>query len=119
VSSPSPFNSARSLIGWYYNAEIRLQPYESTVTVGTSAVAIGKYANQRSAILLGNCGTTAIVVGFSSGVTSSAGIPIAGGGWFSFNWFADNELVMRDMWAISSAGGQTLYVLESVLAPAN
>jgi hypothetical protein len=119
MPGPSPFNSARSLIGWYYDAEIRLDPRESTVTVGTTAVAIGKYANQRSAILLGNCGTTAIVVGFSASVTSGAGIPIAGGAWFSFNWFQDNEIVMRDMFAISSAGGQTLYVLESVLAPVN
>ena len=119
MSTPSPFNSARSLIGWYYKAEIRLQPYENTYTVGTTAVAVGKYANQRTAILFGNPGTTAIVVGFSSGVTSTAGIPVAAGGWFAFNWFQDNELVMRDMWAISSQAGQTLYVLESVLAPVN
>lgn len=119
MDTPSPFNSTRSLNKLYYGAEIRVDPRETTYTIGTAAVAVGKYANQRDEIVFGNPGTTAIIVGFSPGVTATSGIPVAPGGWFSLLWRDDGELVMRDMWAISSLASQTLYVLEAVLSPVN
>lgn len=111
--------SARDLISLYFGTQIRLQPFETTLTVGTTSVQAGKLSNQRVAISFSNCGTTAIVVGLSAGVTSSSGFIIPGPGFLSFTWFLDGELVMRDFYAISSASGQTLYICESVMSVVN
>src|SRR5882724_10412213 len=109
MPTPSPFNSARGLIGSYFGAEIHLQPFETTLTVGTSSVQAGKLSNQRVAITFANCGSNLIVVGLSPGVTATSGFPVAANGFLSFNWYLDGELVMRDFFAISGSGGQTLY----------
>lgn len=111
--------SARDLISFYFGTQIRLQPFETTLTVGTTSVQAGKLSNQRVAISFSNPGTTAIVVGLSTGVTSSSGFVIPGPGFLSFTWYLDGELVMRDFYAISSAGGQTLYICESVMSVVN
>jgi ABC-type Mn2+/Zn2+ transport system permease subunit len=108
--------SARELIAFYFGAQIRARPIETAVVVGLTAVPVGTYANTRSAITFGNCGSNLIVVGFSSGVTAAAGYPVPIGGFISFTWFLDNELVMRDFFAISGTAAQTLYVVETVLS---
>jgi hypothetical protein len=119
MPEPSPFHSARGLIKSYYGADIRLQPFETSLTVGTTAVAAGKLANQRVAVTFGNCGTTLIVVGLSPGVTATSGFPVPTSGFLTFNWFLDGELVMRDFYAISGSPAQTLYICESVLSVVN
>ena len=111
--------SARDLISFYFGTQIRLQPYETSLTVGTTAVQAGKLSNQRVAISFSNPGATDIVVGLSTGVTSSSGFVVPGPGLLSFTWFLDGELVMRDLYAISSASGQTLYICESVMSVIN
>lgn len=111
--------SARDLISLYFGTQIRLQPFETTLTVGTSAVQAGKLSNQRVAVSFSNPGTSAIVIGLSTGVTSSSGFVVPGPGFLSFTWFLDGELVMRDFFAISSASGQTLYICESVMSVVN
>lgn len=119
MPEPSPFNSARGLIKNYFGADIRLQPFETTLTVGTSAVQAGKLANQRVAISFSNLGSVAIAVGLSTGVTATSGFVVPGPGFLSFTWYLDGELVMRDFYAISSAASQTLYICESVLSVVN
>ena len=119
MPEPSPFNSARGLIKSYFGADIRLQPFETTLTVGTTSVQAGKLSNQRVAITFGNCGSNLIVVGLSAGVTATSGYPVAPNGFLSFTWFLDGELVMRDFWAISGTASQTLYIAESVLSVVN
>lgn len=116
MPEPSPFYSARGLIKNYFGADIRLQPKETTLSVGTTAVAAGALGNQRVAVTFSNCGTTAIVVGLSTAVTSSSGFVIPGPGFLSFTWFLDGELVIQQFYAISASGGQTLYICESVLS---
>ena len=116
--SGHPMN-ARGLIGAYFGCQIRLQPFETTLTVGTSSVQAGKLANQRVAITFSNPGTTLITVGLSTGVTATSGYTVPVGGFISFTWFLDGELVMRDFYAISSAASQTLYICESVLSVVN
>lgn len=111
--------SARDLIGLYFGTEIRLQPFETTLTVGTTSVQAGKLSNQRVAITFGNCGANLIVVGLSPAVTSTSGYPVAPNGFLSFTWYLDGELVMRDFWAISGTASQTLYIAESVLSVVN
>jgi hypothetical protein len=119
MPEPSPFHSARGLIKSYYGADIRLQPFETSLTVGTTSVAAGKLANQRVAITFGNCGTNLIVVGLSPGVSATSGYPVAPSGFLSFTWFLDGEIVMRDFFAISGSSSQTLYICESVLSVVN
>ena len=110
-------NSARSLIEWFYETSIRLRPQETSYTIGTTSQVIGKYANQRSAVLVSNSSGNTVYLGFSSGVSSTSGIVLNAGQWFSFGWYLDNELCSQDLWAVASAGSTTIYVLESVLAP--
>src|SRR5690242_9158625 len=95
--------SARDLIAGYYGFEINLRPQESTVTVGTSAVQVGKFARQRVAVTFSNPGAAAILIGFSPGVTTTNGLTIGAGAFVSYTWSNDGELVMQDFWAISGS----------------
>lgn len=111
--------SARDVIAAYFGFQIRLAPRETTVTVGTTAVQATFHANQRVAVTFGNGGANPIIVGFSPGVTTTKGYPIAAGSFLSFTWFLDGELVMYDFWAISGTAAQTLYVCQSILQVVN
>ncbi len=119
MPEPSPFNSARGLIKAYFGADIRLQPFETTLSVGTTSVQAGQLSNQRVAITFSNPGSALITVGLSAGVTATSGYVVPGSGFLSFTWFLDGELVMRDFFAISGTAGQTLYICESVLSVVN
>lgn len=119
MPEPSPYRSARGLIRNYFGADIRLQPFETTLTVGTSAVQAGKLANQRVAVTFSNPGANLIVVGLSTGVTATSGFVVPSNGFLSFTWYLDGELVMRDFYAISGTASQTLYICESVLSVVN
>jgi len=110
-----PTRSVRDLIAHYFDREIPIVARESAVTVGTSAVAVGSFARQRVAIGFSNATSTPILVGFSSAITASAGYVVPANGFLSFVWLLDGELVMQDMFAITSVAAQTLYVIESVL----
>lgn len=111
--------SARDLISLYFGTQIRLQPFETTLTVGTTSVQAGKLSNQRVAITFSNPGSNLITVGLSAGVTSTSGYVVPSNGFLSFTWFLDGELVMRDFWAISGSASQTLYIAESVMSVIN
>jgi hypothetical protein len=119
MPSPVPVHSARELIETYFGAFVHLQPFETTLTVGTTAVLAGKLANQRVAITFGNCGSNLIVVGLSAGVTATAGYPVAPNGFLSFTWFLDGEIAAREFYAISGTASQSLYICESVLSVVN
>ena len=119
MPTPSPFNSARGLIESYFGNQIRLGFKETTLTVGTSAIAAGTQANQRVAVTFANCGGALIVVGLSSGVTATSGFPVPSNGFLTFNWFIDGELAIRDFFAISGSASQTLYICESILSVVN
>ena len=119
VSDKGAPMSARDLISFFFGTQIRLQPFETTLTVGTSAVQAGKLSNQRVAVTFSNPGTTAIILGLSTGVTSTSGFVVPGPGFLSFTWYLDGELVMRDFFAISSVASQTLYICESVMSVVN
>lgn len=119
MPEPSPFNSTRSLIKAYFGFGIHLQPKETTLTVGTSAVAAGTQGAQRAAVTFSNPGTNLIVVGLSTGVTATSGFCVPTGGSITFTWFLDGELVMQQFYAISGSASQTLYICESVLSVVN
>jgi len=111
--------SVRDLIAAYFGTQIRLQPKETTLTVGMTAVAAGALGNQRVAITFGNCGSTLITVGLSAGVVSGSGYPVAPSSFVSFTWLLDGELVMGQFYAISGSASQTLYICESVMSVVN
>jgi hypothetical protein len=119
MPTPSPFNSTRTLIEAFYGFPIGLSIKETSLTVGTTAVAAGTQGAQRAAITFGNCGANLIVVGFSTGVTATSGMPVPTGGFLSFNWYIDGEACMYQFYAISGTAAQTLYVCESVLSVVN
>lgn len=114
VIVPLP-QSARDLIAEYFGVGIPLRPNETTVTVGTSVVGVGKFARQRVAISFANNGTAAIYLGFNAAIATNQGFQLGAGNFLSFNWFNDGELVMQDFFAISGSASQSLYVVESVL----
>lgn len=107
--------SVRDLVAEYFGANLDLYPQESNPTVGTTAVAIGKYARQRIAITISNLTSAVVYIGFTPTVSTTKGIPLQQYQSVSFGWFLDGELAMADFWAISGSSSQTLYVLESVL----
>jgi hypothetical protein len=109
--------SARELIQLYFGRQIRLRIQESDVSVGTTAVKLGSYANTRVQLTIGNTGAALVVVGFNPSVTVSTGLPIQSNTGIVFNWVTDNELVMYDLYAISGTAAQTVHVIESVLSP--
>jgi len=111
--------SARDLISLYFGTQIRLQPKETTLTVGTTAVAAGSLGNQRVAVTFSNPGSNLITLGLSPGVTSASGFTVPVGGFISFTWFLDGELVMQQFYAISGTASQTLYICESVMSVIN
>lgn len=119
VSDKGAPMSARDLISFFFGTQIRLQPFETTLTVGTTSVQAGKLSNQRVAITFSNPGTNVITVGLSAGVTATSGFTVPVGGFISFTWYLDGELVMRDFYAISGTAAQTLYICESVMSVVN
>lgn len=119
VSDKGAPMSARDLISFFFGTQIRLQPFETTLTVGTTSVQAGKLSNQRVAITFSNPGTNVITVGLSAGVTATSGFTVPVGGFISFTWYLDGELVMRDFFAISGTASQTLYICESVMSVVN
>jgi hypothetical protein len=108
--------SAGELIELYRGTAIITTPQESDVTVGTTAVKLGKYANTRVAVIISNASNTTIAVGFTSNVTATTGIQVAAGASLSFSWLTDGELVMSDLYAISTSSSLAVHVVESVLS---
>jgi hypothetical protein len=108
--------NARDLIEVYFGLKIVTRKHETDVTVGTTAVQLGVYANTRTEIIIANTGSALVVFGFHNPPTVTSGIPLPANTWFSLNWFNDNELVMQDIYAISGTAGQTVHVVESVLS---
>ena len=111
--------SARDLIGAYFGTEIRLQPKETILSVGTSVIAAGTLGNQRVGITFSNPGTQQICIGLTTAITATTGLVVPQGGFISFNWWLDGEMVMQQFYTIAAASSQTLYMYESVMSVVN
>ncbi len=105
----------RTLLAEYYGIQLRTRPRESDVTVGTTAVALGQFTRSRLNIYISNNGANPIFIGFSSAVAVNTGIQVPANGFTALTWIPDNELVIQDMFAISSAAGNAVHVVESVV----
>lgn len=109
-------NSVRELLEIYYGVAIFATPQESDVTVGTSAIRLGSHANTRISIVLTNWGSTNVSLGFSNGVTATTGTVLVAGGYLSFNWQDDGEIVNVDLYGIVASSTCSVHVVEYVLS---
>jgi hypothetical protein len=113
------FQSVQQLLAAFYGAAFVTQPIESNYTVTTSTQSLGsKPGGVRVGVLLSNTGSTNIAIGFAAGVTITIGALMLPGGTFNLDWYYDGDLVSRQLFAISSAAGGTLYMLERFLVGA-
>jgi hypothetical protein len=113
------FRSAQDLLVAFYGGALVTLPHDSDFTVATTAVALNSSRGlQRIGVLLSNTGATNFAISYSSAVTITTGILLLPGGTFSSDWYYDGDLVERQLWAISSAAGGTIHMLERLLVGA-
>jgi len=114
------FRSVQDLLVAFYGGGFITEPFESDYTVGAAAVSLGsKPSGVRVGILLSNTGGTDFAVSFNPAVTITTGILIPKAAPpFRLDWYYDGDLVQRPLYAISSAGGGTLHMLERFLSGA-
>jgi len=110
--------TAREMVIATYDALATTQPVESDYTIGTTAVALGVANLQRLGWMVSNTGTPNIAIGFNPAITITTGILLLTGGFAFSTWFYDLELVQRPIYAIASAGGGTLHMIENAITGA-
>ncbi len=91
----------------------RVNPNISTVGV-TASKLLNNNPNRVSFIIV-NMSVNSLYISPTIDVSSTKGIYIApNGGFASFQWDRDFELVSQEWWCIGGAAGTTLYVLENI-----
>jgi hypothetical protein len=113
------FRSVRELLLAFYGGAFITQPMDSEYTIGTTAVQLGdSRLGQRVTRALSNTGATNIAISFNPAVTITTGFLLQPGGFYKDDWYYDGDLLERPLYAISSAGGGTLHMLERTLVGA-
>jgi len=114
------FRSVQELLATFYGLAFITEPSESDYTIGTLAAALGSgFGGQRVGVLLSNTGATDFAISFNRNVTITTGILIPKGAQpFRLDWYYDGDLVSRPLFAISSAAGGTLHMLERFITGA-
>jgi hypothetical protein len=116
---PQNFRSIQDLLIAFYGGVFITEPVESDYTISTTAVSLGAAKlGQRVVRFISNSGATNFAISYSPAVTIATGILLLPGGSFSDDWYYDGDLVSRPLYAISSAAGGTLHMLERVLTGA-
>lgn len=111
--------SAQELLAAFYGSAVITEPIESDFTIGTTATKLPRSTvGERLGVLLSNTGATNFAIAFTSGVTITTGVLLLPGGTYFSDWYYDGDLVSRGLWAISSAAGGTIHMLERVLTGA-
>lgn len=104
----------RTMIEQFFGFQLRTIPRESDVSVGATAVQLGHWARARIAVGLCNNGSAAVMISFQPTVTATTGIQLAAGQNIFFGWYLDNETVFYDLYGISTAGTNSVHVVEYV-----
>lgn len=113
------FRSVRELLLAFYGGAFITQPMDSEYTIGTTALQLGDgRLGQRVLRALSNTGATNIAISFNPAVTITTGFLLLPGGFYKDDWYYDGDLLERPLWAISSAAGGTLHMLERTLVGA-
>lgn len=87
---------------------------EEEFTIGTTPVLIRGNDIERVSLLVQNTGATVFYIGPSAGVSATRGIRLGPtGGLASMDVYEDSILPAVSWYAVSSAGGGTLYVLST------
>jgi hypothetical protein len=108
-------DSPQEMVAWFYDRRIRVAPVESDYAISTTAVLLGKNQRPRLGYTLSNTGSTSIAIAYNQGVTITTGFLLLPGGTLNSSWYYDLEIVGYQIWAIGSAGGGTLHMLEQIL----
>ncbi|HVI11030.1 MAG TPA: hypothetical protein VND65_22285 [Candidatus Binatia bacterium] len=113
------FTALQDILESFYGAKIDALPKESDFTIGTTAVPLDSLV-RRDCIwrALSNTGSTTIAISLQNSLTITTGIPIAPNGFLLMEWRVDQDLVNRPWFAISSAAGGTLHMIERFIAGA-
>ena len=110
------FRSVEQLLEYFYGGGFVTQPIESTYTIGTTPASLGSTpGGVRVGLMLSNTGATNFAIGFAAGVAITTGALILPGGTYNLDWYYDGDLVSRVLYAVSSAAGGTLYMVERFL----
>jgi len=113
------YRSVQDLLTAFYGGAFITEPAESDYTISTAAVGLGASLNgMRVGLLLSNTGATSFAISYLPAVTIATGILLLPGGTFVSDWYYDGDLVQRPLFAISSAAGGTLHMLERFLTGA-
>src|SRR6266851_8646307 len=113
------FRSIQELLAAFYGGALISQPEETDYVVGTGPMLVGAGGpGMRIGVVLSNAGATDLAISFRPLTTVSTGIVIAPKANFRFDWYYDGDLVSRPLYAISSAGGGRLHLLERFLTGA-
>ncbi len=113
------FRSVQQLLAAFYGRAFVTLPHESDYTIGAAAVALNSNRGlMRVGVLISNTGATNFAIGFTPAVTITTGVLLTPGGTYFSDWYYDGDMVERPLFAISSAGGGTLHMLERFLVGA-
>lgn len=83
-----------------------------TVTVGTSPTQITVDDASRFAAVYSDLGTSSCTLAHSPSVSTTYGFPLAIDGVITEEWRDDMTLPTNSMWAVCSAAGQTVDIVE-------
>lgn len=109
-------HSPRDLFSAWYGLLAASAPQENDYSPAATAIPIGKFPSTRIGLIVSNTGSANVAIGFNAGITISNGILLLQGQALSLHWLEDGDLLMYPMWAISTAGGGTIHVVENVLS---
>jgi len=109
-------HSPRDLFSAWYGLLAASAPQENDYSPAGTALTIRKFQTTSISVLVSNTGAANVAIGFSAGVTLANGILLLQGQALSLSWLEDGDLLMYQMWAISTAGGGTIHVVENVLS---
>jgi hypothetical protein len=113
------FRSIQELLVAFYGGAFVTITHDSDFTIGTTAVQLtSNRSGERVTYLLSNTGATNFAISFNPAVAITTGILLLPGGTINFDWYYDGDVVQRYPWAISSAAGGTLHMLERFLSGA-
>ena len=104
-----------NLIAAYFRNEIASDLVRSSVTVGTTAIALAQYSERRVKLRLCNFGGANVVLGRDFAVTATTGIQLSPGQTVEFDWQDDQQEVARQLVAISAIAGNVVEVVETLL----
>lgn len=113
------FLTVQDLLQVFYGGAFVTLPHDSDYTIGTTAAALSSNRGlQRVGLIVSNTGATNFAISYTAGVTITTGILLLPGGTFTSDWYYDGDLVSRTLYAVSSAAGGTLHMIERFLAGA-